>query len=81
VRASVAVKLFGRLHHDPIRTRRRQAYEKAPMDKIARGGVTTVRWLYESLIRTRTLMARDGTSREGVDGAFKRVMPLPVWNH
>ena len=35
--------------------------------------------LYEGLSGTPTLVVRDGTSREEVDGAFKRGMPLPVW--
>jgi hypothetical protein len=29
---------------------------------------------------TRTLMRRDGTRRERVDGGFKGVMPSPFWN-
>jgi hypothetical protein len=29
---------------------------------------------------TPTLMRTDGTSRDEVDGAFKRVMPSPFWN-
>ena len=34
--------------------------------------------LYEGLIETPALMVRDGTSRDEVDGAFKRVMALPI---
>jgi len=29
---------------------------------------------------TRTLMRREGTARERVDGGFKGVMPSPFWN-
>ena len=36
--------------------------------------------LDQGLVGTPTLVVRDGTSREEVDGAFKRGMPLPVWN-
>ena len=75
---SVFVKLFGRLHDDPIRTRRRQAYEKHQWTKsretarLRRGG------LDQGLVGTPTLVVRDGAACEEVDGAFQRVMPLPV---
>ena len=77
---SVIVKLFGRLHDDPIRTRRRQAYEKHQWTKSREAARLWCGGLYEGLSGTRTLVVRDGTSREEVDGAFKRGMPLPVWN-
>ena len=32
----------------------------------------------EGLIETPALMVRDGTSRDEVDGAFKRVMASPI---
>jgi hypothetical protein len=74
---SVVVKVFGRLHDDPIRARRRQAYEKRQwtksreVERLQSGG------LQEGLIVSRTLMSTDGASSDQVDGAFKRVMPLP----
>jgi len=34
--------------------------------------------LYGRLTGTPTLMLPDGTSRDEVDGAFKRVMPSPA---
>ena len=74
------VKLFGRLHDDPIRTRRRQAYEKHQWTKSREAARLWCGGLYEGLIGMPTLVVRDGTSREEVDGAFKRGMPLPVWN-
>jgi len=79
---SAHVQVFGCLHDDPIHARRRQAYEKRQWTKSREVGRLRCGWLYEGLIGTPTptLMVRDGTSREGVDGAFKRVMPLPVWN-
>jgi hypothetical protein len=74
------VKLFGRLHDDPIRTRRRQASEKHQWTKSREAARLWCGGLYEGLIGMPTLVVRDGTSREEVDGAFKRGMPLPVWN-
>ena len=74
------VKLFGRLHDDPIRTRRRQAYEKHQWTKSREAARLWCGGLYEGLIGMPTLVVRDETSREEVDGAFKRGMPLPVWN-
>src|SRR5688572_29099800 len=73
------VKLFGRLHDDPIRTRRRQAYEKHQWTKSREAARLWCGGLYEGLIGMPTPVVRDGTSREEVDGAFKRGMPLPVW--
>ena len=79
VSTTVVVKLFGRLHDDPIRTRRRQAYEKHQWTKSREAARLWCGELYEGLSGTPTLVVRDGTSREEVDGAFKRGMPLPVW--
>jgi hypothetical protein len=53
------VKVFGRLHDDPIRARRRQAYEKRQwtksreVERLQSGG------LQEGLIVSRTLMTCD----------------------
>jgi len=77
---SEPVKVFGRLHDDPIRTRRRQAYEKHQWTKSREAARLWCGGLYEGLSGTPTLVVRDGTSREEVDGAFKRGMPLPVWS-
>jgi hypothetical protein len=77
---SAIVKVFGRLHDDPIHTRRRQAYEKRQWTKSREVGRLQCGGLYEGLIGTPRLMVRDGTSREELDGAFKRVMPSPFWN-
>jgi hypothetical protein len=38
VHESAAVKVFGRLHDDPIHTRRRQAFEKRQWTKSREGG-------------------------------------------
>ena len=76
----VIVKLFGCLHDDPIRRRRLQAYEKHQWTKSREAARLWCGGLYEGLIGMPTLVVRDGTSREEVDGAFKRGMPLPVWN-
>jgi hypothetical protein len=73
------VKVFGRLHDDPIHTRRRQAFEKHQWTKSREVARLRCRWLDQALTGTPTLVVRDGTSREEVDGAFKRAMPLPVW--
>jgi hypothetical protein len=80
IATSANVKLFGRLHDDPIRTRRRQAYEKHQWTKSREAARLLCGKLYEGLSGTPTLMVRDGTSREEFDGAFKRGMPLPVWS-
>ena len=74
------MKVFGRLHDDPIHTRRRQAFEKRQWTKSREVGRLQCGGLYEGLIGARTLMRTDGTSRDEVDGAFKRVMPSPSWN-
>ena len=63
-----------RRHDDPIRTRRRQAYEKRQWTKSREAARLRCGGLYEGLIETPALMVRDGTSRDEVDGAFKRVM-------
>ena len=77
---AACVKLFGCLHDDPIHARRRQAYEKRQWTKSREAARLRCGGLYESLIETPTLMMIDGTSRDEVDGAFKRVMPSPVWS-
>jgi hypothetical protein len=74
---SAFVKLFGRLHDEPIRTRRRQAYEKHQWTKSREAARLRCGGLYENLIKTPTLMVTDGTSRDEVDGASKRVMLSP----
>ena len=76
---SALVKLFGRLHDDPIRTRRRQAYEKHQWTKSREAARLGCGGLYQGLSGTPTLVVSDGTSREEVDGAFQRGIPLPVW--
>jgi hypothetical protein len=73
-----SVKIFGRLHDDPIHTRRRQAYEKRQGTKSREVGRLRGNALYRGLTGTPTLMLADGTSRDKVDGAFKRVMPSPA---
>ena len=72
------MKVFGRLHDDPIHTRRGQAYEKRQGTKSREVGRLQCNALYGGLTRTPTLMLADGTSRDEVDGAFKRVMPSPA---
>ena len=67
-------KVFGRLHHQPIHVRRRQAYEKRQGTKSRGAGQLRRSRLYDGLIGTPTLMMIDGTSRQEVEGAFKRVM-------
>ena len=67
-RTAAIVKVFGRLHDDPIHTRRRQAYEKRQWTKSREVGRLRCGGLYEGLIGTPTLMRTDGTSREEVDG-------------
>ena len=74
------MKVFGRLHDDHIHTRRRQAYEKRQWTKSREVGRLRCGGLYEGLIGTRALMRTDRTSRDEVDGAFKRVTPSPSWN-
>jgi len=67
------------LHDDPIHTRRRQAYEKHQWTKSREAARLRCGGLYEGLTGMPTLMMGDGTSRDEVDGSFKRVMPSPVW--
>ena len=55
--------------------RRRQAYEKRQWTKSREVGRLRCGGLYEGLMGTRTLLRTDGTSRDEVDGAFKRGMP------
>jgi hypothetical protein len=80
IATTALVKLFGRLHDDPIRTRRRQAYEKHQWTKSREAARLRCGGLDQGLIGTPTPVVSDGTSREEVDGAFKRGMPLVVWN-
>jgi hypothetical protein len=75
---SVVVKVFGRLHDDPIHARLRQAYEKRQGTKSRVEGRLRRNALYRGLTGAPTLMLADGTSREEVEGAFKRVMPSPA---
>jgi hypothetical protein len=72
------VKVFGRLHDDPIHAHRGQAYEKRQWTKWREVGRLRRNALYRSLTGAPTLMLADGTSREEVEGAFKRVMPSPA---
>jgi hypothetical protein len=74
VHESGCVKVFGRLHDDPARARRRQAYEKHQWTESREPARVRCDELYQGLIETPTLMVRDGTSRDEVDGAFKRLM-------
>jgi hypothetical protein len=62
------VQVFGRLHDDPARVRRRQAYEKHQGTKSREPARLRCDELYQGLTETPTLMLRDGTSREVVDG-------------
>src|SRR5262249_17233842 len=78
VHESPAVKVFGRLHDDPIHTRRGQAYEKHQWTKSREVGRLRRHVLYGGLTGTPTPMLADGTSRDKVDGAFKPVMPSPA---
>ena len=71
------MKVFGRLHDDPIRARRRQAYEKRQWTKSREVERLQCGGLHEGLSETRTLMRPDGAWSDQVGGAFKRVMPLP----
>ena len=57
-----------RLHDDPIRTRRRQAYGKRQWTKSREAARLRCGGLYEGLIETPALMT-DGMSREEIDGA------------
>ena len=71
------VKLFGRMQHHPIHTRRQQAFEKCQWTKSREVERLPCGGLCEGLIDMRTLMRTDRASRDQVDGAFKRAMPLP----
>ena len=50
------VKVFGRLHDNPIHTRRRQAFEKRQWTKSREVGRLRCGGLYEGLIGTQTPM-------------------------
>ena len=75
---SAPVKLFGRLHDEPLRTRRRQAYEKHQWTKSREAARLRCGGLRQGSIGTPTLLVRDETSYDDVDGAFERLMPSPV---
>jgi len=75
---SGVVQVFGRLHDDPIHTRRGQACENRQGTKSREVGRLPRNALYGGLTGTPTLMLADGTSRDEVDGAFKGVMPSPA---
>jgi hypothetical protein len=77
---AVFVKLFGRLHDDPIHTRQRQAFEKHQWTKSREVGRLRCSGLCDGLIGAPTLMRTEATARNEVDGAFKRVTPSPSWN-
>ena len=77
---SAIVKVFGRLHDDPIHARLRQAYEKRQGTKSRLVRRRRRSGLYPGLIGVPALMLVDGTSPDDVDGAFKRVMPSPAWS-
>jgi len=62
---SEPVKVFGRLHDDPIRTRRQQAYEKR-------------QWTKSRDVERLQSSGLHETWSDQVDGAFKRVMPFPL---
>jgi hypothetical protein len=74
---SAPYKVFGRLHDDPIRARRRQAYEKRQWTKSRDVERLQCSGLHEGLIETRTLVRAEGTWSDQVDGTFKRVMGFP----
>ena len=66
------MKVFGRLHDDPIHTRRRQAFEKRQWTKSREVGRLRCGGLYEGLIGTRTLMRtveRRGRGRWGLQAS------------
>ena len=50
------------------------------MDEIARGGATTVRRALRGFDGDADADGAGGTSRDEVDGAFKGVMPSPLWD-
>src|SRR5882672_7805822 len=67
---SGSVKVFGRLHDDPIHTRRRQAFEKRQWTKSREVGRLRCGGLYEGLIGMQTPMR----------AVEPRVMPSAFWN-
>ena len=71
------VKVFGRLHDDPIRARRQQASENRQWTKSREVERLQCSGLREGLVETRTLMRTNGASSDQVEGGFKRAMPLP----
>src|SRR3979490_203006 len=68
--SSASVKVFGRLHDNPIHTRRRQAFEKRQWTKSREVGRLRCGGVYEGLIGRR-MPART---------VERRVMPSPFWN-
>ena len=71
------MKLFGRLQDHAIHTRQQQAFEKRQWTKSREVERLPCGGPYEGLTELRTLMRMGRASRDQVDGAFKRVMPLP----
>ena len=67
---SGSVKVFGRLHDDPIHARRRQAFEKRQWTKSREVGRLRCGGLYEGLIGMRTPMR----------AVERGVMASPSWN-
>ena len=65
---------LGERNTEKVIKARRQWTKSREAGRLRCGG------LYEGLIGRGTLMRTEGTSREEVDGAFKRVMPWPFWN-
>jgi hypothetical protein len=70
------VKVFGRLQDHPIHTREQQAFEKRQWTKSREVERLLCGGPYEGLTELR-LMRMGRAWRDQVDGAFKRVMPLP----
>jgi hypothetical protein len=68
------VKLFGCMTTLSARANSRRS-KSAKSREVVR---LRSRGPYERLIGTATVMVRKGTSRDQVDGAVERVMPLPV---
>ena len=64
------MKVFGRLHDDPIHTRGRQAFEKRQWTKSREVGRLRCGGVYEGLMGMRTPMRT----------VERRVMPSPFWN-
>jgi hypothetical protein len=63
------VKVFGRLHDDPIHAHRGQAYEKRQWTKSREVGRLRRNALSRGLTGALTLMLAYGTSRDEVDGS------------